>query len=405
MTGIAGTVAAMILAAGTGHPHPVEAVERQLYLMGTEATVRVEAEDRAAALAGSEAAVEALEAAEARLSTWTEETELARLNRAPVGEAVELSPALAAELAAADACRRETGGAFDPGVGPLVAAWGLRSGGRLPHPGELAAARAAAGGEGLELRPDGAAIRRRPGLRIEEGGFGKGAALDAALTAALAESTVRSAWIDLGGQVAVRRRGTDSSEGSEVTVAHPDDRERALVSLRVDPGEGVSVATSGNSERGITVAGERRSHVLDPRTGEPAPDFGSLTVVAPTAFRADCLSTGLYVLGPEAALAWAAERPGVEVVALRSGEGGVEVLATPGLEGLLRVLEAEAVTRIVFDQDSPPAVEAGNEKRRGAGASDAVEAGTAHRPPADRGRRASTRRSHDPQESIYVPFS
>lgn len=348
-------------------------MERTVYLMGTAASVRIEASDRSASLAASEAAVRALEAAEARLSTWTregtEESELARLNRAPVGEPVELSPELAAELAAADDCRRDTGGAFDPGVGPLVEAWGLRSGGRLPHPGELAAARTASGGEGLELGEDGTAVRRWPGVRIEEAGFGKGAALDAALAVAVAEpfgQSVRTAWIDLGGQVVVFARPGDGGEVEpvEVTVAHPGDRDRALVALRIDRGDGASVATSGNSERGITVAGERRSHVLDPRTGEPAPDFGSLTVVAPTALRADCLSTGLYALGPEAALAWAAERPEVEVVVLRNGANGVELLATPGLDGRLGVLDPAAVTSVRFEESQPPVRVTGSEERR-----------------------------------------
>jgi thiamine biosynthesis lipoprotein len=404
---VTGVVMAAAVTAGAAASAAPGIVERTVYLMGTAASVRVEAGDRAAALAASEAAVRALEAAEARLSTWTEESELARLNRAPVGEPTALSPALAAELAAADACRRDTGGAFDPAVGTLVEAWGLRSGGRLPNPGELAAARAATGGEGLELRAGGAAVRRWPGLSIEEGGFGKGAALDAALAAAATASPegLRAAWIDLGGQVAYLGR---SSEPVEVTVAHPVHRDRQLVALRLDgwgDGHGGSVATSGNSERGITVAGERRSHVLDPRTGEPAPDFGSLTVLAPTGLRADCLSTGLYALGPEAALAWAAAHPGVEVVVLRHGETGVEVLATPGLQGRLRVLDPAAVTSVRFEESQPPVQVTGNEESRGAGASEASEAGSARRSPADRGRRVSTRRPHDPQESIYVPFS
>jgi hypothetical protein len=197
----------------------------------------------------------------------------------------------------------------------------------------------------------------------------------------------------------------------QVAIAHPADRRRPLVALALDPAAGGSVATSGNSERGITVAGERRSHLLDSRTGEPAPDFGSLTVWAPTALRADCLSTGLYVLGPEAALAWAAEHPGVEVVVLRAARGGsggagesVEVLATPGLEGRLRVLDPVGVTRIAFGWDRTPGNAPGNEKRRGAGATDAVEAGTARRSPSDRGHRVGARRPHDPEESIYVPF-
>lgn len=367
------------LAAAAPAPHAEggpAVVERRLVLMGTEARLSVEAraEDgaRAAALAASEAAVEALERAEARLSTWTETSELARLNRAPVGEAVALSPRLAAELAAADACRRATGGAFDPGVGPLVDAWGLREGGRLPSPRELAAARLAAGGDGLELGEGGTAVRRRPGLRIEEGGFGKGAALDAAVVRLAADPAVASARLDLGGQVALYERPGRPAEAVELAVAHPRNRQLPVVAITLSGG---SLATSGNSERGITVAGERRSHLLDPRTGEPAPDFGSLTVWTPgpeSALQADCLSTGLYVLGPEAALAWAAAHPGVEVLVLRSaGEGeAVEALATPGLRGRLRALDPAVVQEIRFSSGAkPPAEVAGRtkEERRSPG--------------------------------------
>ena len=67
-------------------------VERRLEAMGTWLELRLElrpdaGEDRAAGLAASERAVQAIEACEARLSTWREDSELARLNRAPVGAA------------------------------------------------------------------------------------------------------------------------------------------------------------------------------------------------------------------------------------------------------------------------------------------------------------------------------
>src|SRR5262249_57516675 len=137
-----------------------------------------EAADGAAGAAASERAMEAVEAAEARLSTWREDSELARLNRAPAGTPFLLSPALAADLRDAWACARATDGAFDPTVGPLVAAWGLRRGGRVPTAAELARAVAATGFDGLAL--DGrTAIRRRADLTIEEGGSGKRAALPA----------------------------------------------------------------------------------------------------------------------------------------------------------------------------------------------------------------------------------
>jgi thiamine biosynthesis lipoprotein len=314
---------AAFLLSGCAHP---ALSERRVMLMGTALDVEIEAADRPAALAASERAVEALEAAEARLSTWRDDTELARLNRAPIGEPMPLSPTLARELQAARHCWEETGGAFDPGVGSLVRAWGLRSGGRIP---ELAELRAAQGISGLRLS-NGTAVREKD-LLLEEGGWGKGAGLVDALEA-LKRDGVARASLDLGGQVAVL------GGGWEVPVADPRQRDRSVVVLKVDGG---SVSTSGNGERGIVVEGKRLGHILDPRTGKPAPDFGSLTVWTADPLRADCLSTGLYVLGPERALAWAAAHPGVEVLVLRTDGDRLRALASPGLRGRLKAMDSE----------------------------------------------------------------
>ncbi len=314
---------------GTAAP-PSQTVERRLGLMGTTLDLTVEAPDRATALAASEKAVAALETAEARLSTWRSDSELARLNRSAVGVPFHLSPALAAELRAARECWSATGGAFDATVGPLVAAWGLRSGGRQPSAAELRQALAATGMDGLALAGE-TAVRLRPGVSLEEGGFGKGAGLKAAI-AALAASGATAASLDLGGQLAVFGPGR-----RQLAVADPERRDRPVVALTIDRG---SVATSGNSERGIRVGGRRYGHILDPHTGLPAPDFGSLTVWTDDPLTADCLSK-LYVLGPERAVAWAEAHPGVEVLALLSSGKEVRALASRGLLGRLTAVQEE----------------------------------------------------------------
>lgn len=92
----------------------------------------------------------------------------------------------------------------------------------------------------------------------------------------------------------------------------------------------------------MTVGGEHIGHVLDPRTGQPARDFGSLTVWAKTAFAADCLSTGLYVLGPDSALAWAARAPEIEVVVIETRPAGLIVRSTAGIADRIACIAPDA---------------------------------------------------------------
>jgi thiamine biosynthesis lipoprotein len=320
-------------------------VERRLGSMGTWLDLAVEAPTRAQAVRASELAVQAIEATERRLSTWSDASELAYLNRAPVGESFELSSELARDLAAAQRWWRATDGAFDPAVGGLIAAWDLRGSGRVPSAAELRSAWPAGGLATLEL-VGSRAVRLDAALWLEEGGFGKGSALDAALRA-LASAGATRAWLDLGGQVAVH-----GAEAQPVkwAIAHPQRREEVALQLPLASG---SLATSGNSERAIEVEGARYGHLLDPRTGLPAADFGSLSVYALDAFSADCLSTGLYVLGPERALEFGRSEPEIDVLVLEPASGGrLRARATGALSRALEVVGAVDLERI---PDDPPA--------------------------------------------------
>ena len=120
-------------------------VERRLGMMGTELEMRVDAPSRAAALAAERGGGPRPGGGRRPPSTWRDDSELTRLNRAPVGAPVQLSPRLAAELRGVRHWWRETGGVFDPGIGALVAAWGLRSGGRVPSASRGRRPRAAGG--------------------------------------------------------------------------------------------------------------------------------------------------------------------------------------------------------------------------------------------------------------------
>ncbi|BDU77957.1 FAD:protein FMN transferase [Mesoterricola sediminis] len=269
-------------------PHPVD---RTVLAMGTRLTLA----DLPPAAA--EAALAEVARIEAACSTWRPDSAWSRANGA--GEAwTPLDGAWLDLLRLARAWSERTEGAFDPVLGTLVAAWGLRTGGARPGPAELAAARAASGIARLEVGPT--AIRLTGGAQLEEGGFLKGYALDRARAEAQARGAARG-LLDFGGQLLAWGGAWPAD------IADPRDRSRARVRLRLVD---ASLSTSGCAERG--------RHLLDPRTGRPCPDWGAVAVVAPGGLEADILSTALYVLGPRAGLAWA-ERNGVAALFLGHG--------------------------------------------------------------------------------------
>lgn len=335
-------IALLTFPSGDGPGTAPGLLEREVAAMGTTLVLELEAPSRAEALAASEAAVRAVESVEARLSSWRPDSELSRLSRAPLNQPVELSASFAPELDRAWNWRARTGGAFDPAIAPLVAAWDLRGAGRRPSPAELEAARRAVGSDGFRREAPATWVRLREGAGLDAGGFGKGAALDAAL-AVLLEAGLTGARLDFGGQVAI----LPTDGGHEIGVVHPDERDRPLLRLRFDSG---SVASSGNSERRRSLGGLELGHLLDPRTGRPAPDFGSVSVWCPSAFDADCLSTALFSLGPDAGLALAAELEGVEALFLVRTEEGLRARATRGLEGRLHTLDPQ----LAIEWLSPP---------------------------------------------------
>ena len=314
----------------------VDAITRHLAVMGTALTLTVSAPTRDRALDASEAAVRAVEAVDGLLSTWRDDTPLARLNAAAPGDQKPVTPALFHLLKNLFEWSERTGGAFDPTVAPLGRAWGLRTGGRIPTPKELASARTATGVPLFTFRESSLSLSRLdPAAGIDEGAWGKGWALDRAAEASR-DAGATALVLDLGGQVLAI--GPETA----VSVAHPRDRSRSVATIRL---KDASASTSGNSERGVVAGGRRIGHILDPRTGEPAPDFGSVTVVAPTGLVADILSTALFVLGPKDGMALSArlrtEGVAHETLFFFEGEEGqvLRVSMSPGMKSLV-TLEA-----------------------------------------------------------------
>ena len=301
-------------------------VTREAFLMGTRAQLATTAADRASGLATLETALAILESTEAELTTWRAGSAISRLNAAPPGIAVPLSPPLCDMFAVLYEWQKTTGGTFDPAVGALTAAWRLHDDGRVPTDGERHAAAKKSGLHHLQFDKPGCSIVRRTDATIDVGAFGKGEALDR-VAAALAG---RSWMIDLGGQVSVG--GVAPGQPWTIEIAHPRHRDRAVMRVALADG---SLSTSGGSERDLTVNGVRVAHILDPRSGMPASFDGSVTVWHERGLVADLLSTALFVMGPETGLAWAEAR-GLSVCYLVPDGADVGVMMTSAFKVRLK---------------------------------------------------------------------
>jgi thiamine biosynthesis lipoprotein len=269
-------------------------------------------------------------------SRWRPDSEVSRLGAHASTEPFPVSADTAALLDLAGRVSELTGGAFDVTVAPLVEAWGFGPAGRppaVPGAGALAALRARVGYRQLTIdRARGTVTKARPDVSCDVAALAGGWAADrvAAAITALGHADV---LVDVGGEVAARGRRPDGGPW-RVAIEPPDGaRERALVIALAN----AAVATAGDYRSAWTDAeGRRRSHIIDPRTGEPiAHGLASASVVDGDGARADALATALLVLGPDEGRALAARERLAARLVRREADGTYTEWSTPAFEALV----------------------------------------------------------------------
>ncbi|GAB4287281.1 MAG: FAD:protein FMN transferase [Coriobacteriia bacterium] len=232
----------------------------------------------------------------------------------------------------------------------VVRLYSFESSPTVPAPGDLALAVAAA--RGFTLQGDGQGVFARvkdpdprlaaggalaPGLDL--GGAAKGLALDRAY-AALATAGAQAAVVSAG-STTVTLGSKPDDELWRVGIEDP--RDPATIVAVISGPDALCVSTSGDYQQYFESAGARYHHILDPSTGSPARRLRSLTVFGPrstlSGLEADILSTALFVMGPDAAIAYA-EKHGLGIY-LVDDEGRAHVVPAPETTGIVLDEEAE----------------------------------------------------------------
>ena len=248
-----------------------------------------------------------------QLSNDRLESELSGFNANPSLDPVPVSAEFAQVVRHALALSYDSGGAFDPTVGPLVDLWGFGAPGRrvdLPADAEVAAARSQCGAGHLQVTPEGALQKDIPGLRLDLGGIAKGYGADVAAQV-LRDRGYSNVFVSVCGEIVAFGTNPDGKPW-QIGVERPiQDLPRGANHIAVVPLSGRALSTSGDTYNYFLDAeGKTYSHILDPATGRPIQHrLASVTVIGPSGLVADGLATTLYVMGPERGMEWIDARP------------------------------------------------------------------------------------------------
>ncbi len=270
------------------------------------------------------AAIERCFAETARLegifTTWRADGELARLNASAGQGPQQASPELVRILLDAKRFARETSGAFDVTVGPLLQLWRDAEKRRaLPSDDEIAGARARVGANRIRIDEMRGTLALEAGMSADLGGLAKGWALDRLGEALRKEGFARS-LLNFGGS-SLRARGAPI-DAPTWRVATMDGEILELADA--------DVSLSSSFGQAIEIGGERFSHIVDPRSGSPIRRESDTVVHAPDGATAEAWSTALVVLG----------KPGV-----------AQLVCGSGIRARVRTSQGEAATACPGDPE------------------------------------------------------
>jgi thiamine biosynthesis lipoprotein ApbE len=261
-------------------------------VLGTSLEIKLRTSDRVEAKRAEAAALGEIDRSNAILSAWQPTSEFSRWTRTH-GTAEHISPELFQVLGLFEEWHKLTDGALDASAETAVRMWKQAgSKGIEPSATELVTAVRTMQQPHWRLDPTNGTATHLDDAPIALNSFAKSYIADRAAKAALATGAT-GVMLNLGGDIVLRGAITERIAIADPRADAENDRPMDVVQL-----SNRTIATSGTYRRGVDIHGQHFSHIIDPRTAEPAESVLSSTVVAPNASEAGALATAFSVMTP-----------------------------------------------------------------------------------------------------------
>jgi len=245
--------------------------------------------------------VQKLEQAEKIFSHWRPDSELSQWNANKSTPPLQVSPQLYELIQHAQWMHRETGGAFDPTIAPLVNLWGFgpTTGRRstIPKNEEITEVKKLTGMDNLEVLAKNKVRKKFSKLHLDFSSSAKGEIIDQ-ICQLLERWALQNYLVEIGGEVRAHGRGK-KGKGWIVGLETGKGSKGEMVSV---PLSNYAVATSGTYrlKKPNPKSTRKASHLLNPQTGYPVEHhLIAVNAFAPTARDADAWATALMIMGLE----------------------------------------------------------------------------------------------------------
>jgi thiamine biosynthesis lipoprotein len=235
---------------------------------------------------------------------------------------------------------KNTDGAFDPTVYPLVNAWGFGPGKKQKiEKTKIDSILQFVGFNLIELKGK-TIVKKDPRVSLDFNAFAQGYSVDV-VSNFLNSKKVNSYIVEIGGEVYAKGKkvnGDNWTIGIEKPIENKtsENPDKAIVKL-----ENLAIATSGNYRRFIIEDGIRYGHHIDPKTGYPTRNnLLSASIFANDCISSDANATGILVMGLEKAKIFLQAHPELQAYLIYSDDkGNYQVYETPGLKSILTEVE------------------------------------------------------------------
>lgn len=271
-------------------------------------------------------------------STFNDESIISKINR---NEPVKLNQMFIEVFDLAKTVSKDTHGAFDITVAPLVNVWGFGfKSGTPPTKAVIDSLRHLTGYEKVKLI--GSKVRKQdPRIMLDCSAIAKGYGSDV-VAQYLRSRDVENFMIEIGGEIVVQGN-SDKRLPWKIGVTKPtDDSTQVNNELQtVLNVTNTAMATSGNYRRFYYKNGKKYAHTIDPKTGYPVQhNILSATVLANTCAKADAYATSFMVLGLEKTQQVLQHHPDLMVYLIYAdGQGKNKVWYSPSLKKAIQGAE------------------------------------------------------------------